>query len=368
VAFLTETVIEGMFYQDENGPTEEQMRTQQRIQAGLVSKTSQLLTANSARLDFSFCYVTLHFRMFAILQQLNLIRSSKLLPSFRSFIPFSHASPLQFPPLPALSLTSIGSWGASLLWAAAPMLIILAHGKFKYMVARIMYRPIYKILPRPSGDSIFSGLNIAAPTMEYDTPDRPTDERSRYRSEDEPTLRALEGLPALDRTETRPRQTERDQDSSDEEEEEMTHATLISFDVEATDVVESSLGTWSAELRSANEPKPSQDLKYRVTGLTMLPPIMATEGLREIAAGIIVMPLEALMVRVIGKAYRKSAGLSMEDIYGWGVPSLWNLITVLTVQLAVTGVIWAGFTAGTQWLAARWRARQNELAKGKPST
>jgi hypothetical protein len=34
VAFLTETVIEGMFYQDENGPTEEQMRTQQRIQAG----------------------------------------------------------------------------------------------------------------------------------------------------------------------------------------------------------------------------------------------------------------------------------------------------------------------------------------------
>jgi hypothetical protein len=240
------------------------------------------------------------------------------------------------------------------------MLIILAHGKFKYMVARIMYRPIYRILPRPMGDSMFSGLNVAAPSMEYDTPDRPRDDRSRYRSEDEPTLRALEGLPALDRTETRARVNERDQDSSEEEEEELTQATLISFDVEATDVVEPSLGTWSAELRSANEPKPSQGLKYRVTGLTMLPPIMATEGLREIAAGIIVMPLEAFMVRVIGRAYRASAGLRMEDMFIWGVPSVWNLTIALTVQLAVTGIIWAGFTAGTQRLAALWGARGTE--------
>jgi hypothetical protein len=244
------------------------------------------------------------------------------------------------------------------------MLIILIHGKVKYMAARIMYRPIYKILPRPSGDSMFSGLNISAPLMEYDTPDRNTDERSRYRSEDEPTLRALEGLPALDRTDTRPIQNEQDQDSSDEEDDEMTHATLISFDVEATDVVESSLGTWSAELRSANEPKPSQDVKYRVTGVTMLPPIMATEGLREIAAGIIVMPLEALMVRVIGRAYRASAGLGVEDMYGpgSGLPSMGNLFSVLTVQLAVTGVIWAGFTVGTQWWTSRRRAKLAENA------
>jgi hypothetical protein len=250
-----------------------------------------------------------------------------------------------------------------------PMLIILAHGKFKYMVARIMYRPIYRILPRPMGDSMFSGLNIAAPSMEYDTPDRPRDEIGRYRSEDEQTLRALEGLPALDRTDTQARLIDRDRDSSDDEEEELTQATLISFDVEATDVVESSLGTWSAELRSANEPKPSQGLKYRVTGLTMLPPIMATECLREIVVGIIVMPLEALMVRVIGRTYRASAGLDMEDMFIWGLPSVGNLLTVLTAQLAITGVIWAGFTAGTQWLAARWRARGTEISnKEAPST
>jgi len=248
------------------------------------------------------------------------------------------------------------------------MFIILVHGKVKYMVARIMYRPIYKTLPRPSGDSMFSGLNISAPALEYDTPDRNADERSRYRSEDEPTLRALEGLPALDRTGARLPQNERDQDSSDEEEEEeMTHAALISFDVEATDVVESSLGTWSAELRSANEPKPSLDVKYRVTGLTMLPPIVATEGLREIVAGVIVMPLEALMVRVIGRAYRGSAGVGMEDMYRWGFPSLGNLASALTVQLAITGVIWAVFTVGTQWWAVKRRERLSE-SSGKEAS
>ncbi|KAG4434398.1 hypothetical protein IFR05_010131 [Cadophora sp. M221] len=222
----------------------------------------------------------------------------------------------------------------------------LAHGKIKYAVSRIIYSPIYKSLPRPTGESVFSGLTISAPTMEYDSPDR-VQERPFYTS-DEPTLRALEGLPTLDRQ-------HRDE-SSDEDE--MAHATLISFDVEATEPVENATGTWSAELRSANEPKPSEDVKYRVTGLTMLPTFMATEGLREILASIVVMPLEAVMVRFIGRAYRASAGLPMDDIYPtrFVVRGVQNILSVLTMQLVVTGVTWAGFTIGTQYWAARKRA------------
>ncbi|KAE9362927.1 hypothetical protein N431DRAFT_357093 [Stipitochalara longipes BDJ] len=344
VAIFSESIIEGVFLADEDGLlTEQQFRVGQYIQNVF---------------DFGFCFVCTHLRMFAILQQLNLVPASWLLPSFRSFIPFSRASPLQLPPIPSLGISSLGSFAGSLLWTAAPMLMVLAHSKFKYMVGRIMYRPIYKILPRPSGDSMFSGLEMTTPMMEYDTPDQPVGERSRNRTEDEPTLRALEGRPALDRTETRIRQTEREHDTSDDEEEELTQATLISFDVEATDVVESSLGTWSAELRSANEPKASQVLRYHITGLTMLPPIMATEGLRQIVTGIIVMPLETLMVRVIGRAYRTSAGMEMDDMFIWGIPSLGNIVAALAVQLVVTGVIWTGYTAGAQWLAARWRSER----------
>jgi len=291
-----------------------------------------------------------------MLQQLNLVPVSWFLPSLQSFIPFSRASTLLFPPLPSLSISSLSSFTVSLASTAAPMILVWAHGEFKYMVNRIMYRPIYKSLPRPSGESIFSGLEMRTPIMEYDTPDQATSDRSRYRTEDEPTLRALEGRPALERADPRMHQTERNHDSSDDEEEELTQATLISFDVEATDVIESSIGTWSAELRSANEPKTSQALRYHVTGLTMLPPIMATEGIRQIVAGIIALPLETLMVRVVGRAYRASAGMGMDDMFLREIPSIGNILTTFAIQFVLTGVIWTGYTTCTQWLAARWRA------------
>jgi hypothetical protein len=245
------------------------------------------------------------------------------------------------------------------------MLTILIYGKLKYAVSRIIYRPIYKILPRPTGDSsMFSGMAISAPTMEYDTPDRPFDDRTVFRSEDEPTLRALEGLPVSDQM--GPTRNEPDHASSDEEEDN-TPTTLISFDVEeAENRVENTQGTWSAELRSAQEePKVSPTVKYRITGLTMLPPIMATEGLRDVFAGILVTPIEALMVRVIGRAYRVSAGLPVTEIYeiNTGIYGLGNILSALTLQLAITGIVWAGFVSGTQWWAARQRTSSRASVK-----
>ena len=214
---------------------------------------------------------------------------------------------------------------------------------------------------------MFSGNPEAAPAVEYDAPDR-IDEAGNIevtpnihaRAEDSPTLRALEGRAATDPQEEPQRVRretvfEMEQDSSDEEDAEMAHATLISFDVEATESMDNSRGTWSAELRSANESKQSKEVKYRVTGLTLLPTILATEGLREVIAGVLVMPLEAVMVRIIARAYRGSAGLSVSDLYQLRdpVPAFENLFSAFALQLAVTGVVWAGFTVGSQWWGTR---------------
>jgi hypothetical protein len=215
---------------------------------------------------------------------------------------------------------------------------------------------------------MFSGIPDAAPSVEYDAPDRINESRNieiapsiNIRAEDPQTLRALEGRPAAElqeaptRRERREAVFEMEQDSSDEEDAEMAHATLISFDVEQTESMDNSLGTWSAELRSANEPKQSKDVKYRVTGLTLLPTILATEGIREIIAGVLVMPLEAVMVRIIARAYRQSAGLSVSDLYqlGESVPAFENLFSAFAMQVAITGVVWAGFTAASQWWAGK---------------
>jgi hypothetical protein len=261
------------------------------------------------------------------------------------------------------------AFGAALFKTATPFLILFVHGKVKYIISRIVYRPIYKSLPRPTGDSMFSGLAISPPTVEYDAPDQESaaTRRGQYRSEDESTLRALEGLPALERAETMNRAADGGRDGSDDEDNEVTQATIISFDVESTENVEPSLGTWSAELRSANELKPVEEVSYRVTGITMLPTIMATEGLREVAAGILALPLEAVMVRMIGRAYRQASGRSMQDL--WDIqPALHslnfsNVIPAFGLQIIITGFVWGGFTTITHIWANRQRALAAQRAK-----
>lgn len=214
---------------------------------------------------------------------------------------------------------------------------------------------------------MFSGLGITAPALEYDAPDRVGNDSNRT-GEDAQTLRALEGrpalgegLPALEVREEREEERMRllsisieQQEVPSDDEEERQQAPLISFDVEATDTTPGPSGSWSAELRSANDVQSTGDVKYRVTGLTMLPTILATEGLREIFAGILVLPLEALMVRVIARAYRQSAGSSMSDLYEIFsvrdlLPASSNILGAFAVQVVVTGIVWSAFTVGSQW-------------------
>lgn len=299
--------------------------------------------------------------MFAVLHQLHLIPSSQLLPSLKSFIPFAAMSPFELPPSPTFSLSSVASWGISILRMTYPMLTLLFHGKVKSILSRLLYRPIYLSLPRPLGESMFEGF-LEAPTVEFDAPDRIPTEQRTTRGEDPQTLRALEGLPTLNGPEEHPRILESDEDSSEEEGAEVAQARMISFDVEATEAVDNPLGSWSAELRSADPPRSSKGTDYRVTGLTLQPTVSATEVFREVMLGFIMMPIEAVMVRVIARAYRKSAGMGVSDLYHVGeyVPAIGNLFQAMTLQLAITGVIWAGFTVGAQF----WAKRNKEKSLG----
>jgi hypothetical protein len=315
--------------------------------------------------EASFFYITLHFRLFAILQQLHIMPSSRIFPSWQSFFPFTKSSPIQLPPAPSRNISSLASWASSALVTLAPILVILVHGKAKFFISRLLYRPIYKSLPRPTGDSMFSGIPDAAPSMEYDAPDRinvvedieiapdPT-----FQGENAHSLQALEGQatesvppPEID---SRPAFFDVGQESSEEEEMETAHATMISFDVEQTETQDNTVGTWSAELRSTNSPRRSKRKQYHVTGLTLLPTILATEALREVIAGILVMPLEALMARIIARAYRKSAGASVADLYTLfqPVPVAENLLSAFALQVVIAGTTWAGFTLVSHCVAS----------------
>ncbi|RDW74162.1 hypothetical protein BP5796_07604 [Coleophoma crateriformis] len=299
------------------------------------------------------CYLTVHLRMFAVLQQLNMISSDRLLPSFKSFIPFSAESPLEMAPLSTLTPMTLVPWATPLLRSVAPMAIIYAHAKVKFWVARFVNAFLYAALPHPK--KVGSDQRQSSRSFWSSEPESTSQRNRRPRAADEQTLRALEGRPQSSRLTSQPQQADFDPDTSDDEEPELAHATLISFDVEATDVMENmmeSTGSWSAELRSANEPEPSSRVAYRITTLTMLPAFLGAEGLSEIVAGIILLPLEAMMVRFIGRAYRGSAGLGVSDLYEVidKNPGFDKLFSAFAIQLVLAGSIWTGTTLAARWL------------------
>jgi hypothetical protein len=308
----------------------------------------------------------LNYQMLAILQQLNMWPSDRLLPSLRSLIPFSAYSPLRLPPLPSsLSAAALLSWVTTLFLNVAPLGLVLAHSAAASTLSSIIYAPIYRSLPRPvnQSDGLFTGMvdpsdyPERSTEIDYDAPDSEnhyssgiadgestTPHTSTAPSQHTPTLQALEG-----------RHPNRD-DSSDDDDHEMSQQTLITFDVEATEMTEATMGTWSAELRSANEPPPKETI-YRVTALTMLPPLLAAEGLSAVLAGIALLPLEALMVRTVARGYRRSAGLGTGDLFaGTVIPlqAMINIFAVHAVELAFTGAIWAAFTIGSQAMAGKY--------------
>ncbi|QSZ29823.1 hypothetical protein DSL72_004341 [Monilinia vaccinii-corymbosi] len=268
------------------------------------------------------------------------------------------------PPPPSANVISILSWIWALIRSTTPIVAILCHGKIKHIVSLLTYEPVYKSLPRPKGESMFAVLGLEASIFEFDVPDD-AEEDDAVRGGEEDTLRALEGLPALERIGPRSRRHTNASTSVDEDED--ARPTLISFDVDSTSTpVEPAvgLGTWSAELRSANNPNESRNIKYRKTGLTMLPTLLAAEGFRELAASILTTPLEAMMLRLIGRAYGNIVGIGLTDFYeiGFQMPSMKHLISSWAFQFIATGIIWGGFTLATEYLAHRKKIDQPKPA------
>ncbi|KAI9648730.1 hypothetical protein NHQ30_003370 [Ciborinia camelliae] len=351
VGCFLEAVLDEMDDENENKPT-----TQEVWLKDMADKF----------LNIGFRYISLHLRMFAMLYQFDLVNSNQILPPLMSLIPFSKASPLQAPPLPSTNIISILSWALALVRSTTPIMAVLFHGKIKYIVSSLLYRPIYKSLPRPKGESIFAELGVEAPILEFDTPDDP-EENGQARGTEEDALRALEGLPALERTGTRSRRHTNASMSVDEDED--ARPTLISFDVDSTSTPHEptfGLATWSAELRSATDPGESKDIKYRKTGLTMLPTILAAEGFRELATTILITPIEAIMLRVIGRSYGNKVGVSLVDFYEicFQMPSLNHLISSWAFQFIATGIVWGGFTLAIEYLTKK--KEEMEQSKATP--
>ncbi|EPQ64325.1 Bgt-2369 [Blumeria graminis f. sp. tritici] len=290
---------------------------------------------------------TIQFQLFAILQQLNLTPESRFLHSLKSFIPFQETSLVRLKPKDTNSTWQLPlTWAGALIFSTAPLLAVWGYEKLKVTVSALIYRRIYMRLPRPAGSSIFSGIPVDLLRTERNS----ADQISSYVQDSGPNISW-----AVNSNHPEAQSPSMGQDASDDEDDEMNHAQLISFDVEPTESADANRGPWSAELRSSNDSKQSGVTRYRVTGLTLLPTILAAERWRDIIADILVMPIEALMVRFIGRAYRINNAFSVEDIFepNLRITGFSNLMMAYTLQSAITGVIWGLITFSTNRYAIR---------------
>ena len=144
---------------------------------------------------------------------------------------------------------------------------------------------------------------------------------------------------------------------SDEEDNEIISATLVSFDVEATEATDMPQGLWSAELRLADSrPSGAVATTYLSTMLTRMPVLMATRIITESLLRLFITPWEAMSLRIATRAFCIHRGLPITDIFApsflSGLNSTWlvNYLGEELLHFALSGEVWSMFSSASQWL------------------
>ncbi|AEO62683.1 uncharacterized protein THITE_2041768 [Thermothielavioides terrestris NRRL 8126] len=357
-----------------------------------------------------------------VLEQLarsRIIPFSEILPNWRFFVPGTSISPIPLPPLPSsLRPRSLLQWLGAFALGAAPFAGFYLYTKFYSFLIRTLRYKIHRLLPRPhnatkrrsfrDGASLPPGTDaipIEIRTSEpIQTPDPPTNEPSPggpSRRQSTPSLRGNGPSGAA----------QQDDFASDDEEAEIISATLISFDVEASDPTPDPTnhspataaangdaatantntptpGVWSAELRpnltdgaagraagagpdSGGPPEPL----YRETVLTRLPAVLATDVLAVTPARLLMTPLATLVWLPLARAYMARRGLPLDDVvrgagWWWGLHSRRALVNLLGLELllaVVHGEAWALVTlvAGSlRYSEEEWNEREGVRREG----
>lgn len=140
------------------------------------------------------------------------------------------------------------------------------------------------------------------------------------------------------------------EDFESEEDTQELNATLISFDVEATDSTEVPQGLWSAELRPSHSDSRSRSGSanaYLSTMLTRLPSLMAAQILNDQILRLLSAPIEMIALRCVAHSWHHHHGGLVSAMLGvkapWGFTLRWlvNFLKQEFVHLSICAEILA---------------------------
>ncbi|KAK4169098.1 hypothetical protein QBC43DRAFT_308680 [Cladorrhinum sp. PSN259] len=348
-------------------------------------------------------WIRLHLAIYTFFQRTGIIPCSQLLPSWRFFIPGTSISPIAIPPLPTtLAPKNIWQWLGACCLASAPFAGLYIYTKVYSVVTRFFRISIYKRLPRPKPLSpkrkaLRDITPIAHPIAEaIEIPvEEVVEEMQGTRTDPTPSPAPPENdTIVIDNTNPAPRRHSTvslrgtgpalpivaDDFGSDDEEGEVS-ATLISFDVEATESTvengasgsnQNTPGAWSAELRpnmldiSRSAALAGRGPVYRDNALTRLPAALATDVLTLAPVRLLMTPIAAWAWLKLSREYMTRMGMSLAGVHGpeiWGIftrQGCFNLLSTEGLLLLGLGEAW-GVIVAFAWGYLMTEEEWNEL-------
>ncbi|WYZ38590.1 hypothetical protein EsH8_III_000504 [Colletotrichum jinshuiense] len=326
-------------------------------------------------INAALSYVRVHLQLYVFLQRLEIVPSGKWFPSLSFFVPGSPSSPIAAPAPPKdFSTSSLAQYAGAWCVNAIPFVSYVIWGQIWTEVTGHLWQEFYGRLPNtvhhrkppppPPPPSVPAPIP-EAPEPVPDVDRQQPESLSEVREED--ILHEIHPEVGPGVSEATPVQAVRrpsafsargDDYGSDDEEDGGVSATLISFDVEATDSTDAPPGLWSAELRPSTGPESGYghtSVQYMDTMLTRLPACLASDIFTVISGYVLVSPYEAVALRLVARSYRLRMGLPVFDIYdtnifsGMTLRSVTNFLGLEFLHLVIAGELWALITGLAQW-------------------
>lgn len=313
------------------------------------------------------------------MQRLGILPNGLWLPHPSFFVPFTETSPIPAPPpLEDYTLPSVLKWFGGAIISTTPFLVWVMAQRIVRDWKPQIWSQIFKRLP----NTMFQGKKIPPPPplpppppppaapQSLDGPVRAIDggeenqglvessESSTPEQTGDSTTGSQSGQPQMSRRAS-VFSTRGDEYPSDDEDNEGVSATLISFDVEASESQDAPPGLWSAELRPSAGPDSrsngNQQPVYLDTLLTQMPAVIATHMLSDAVTRVLMAPYEATALRLVARTFRVRQGLPCWDIYNANMLSgltstlLVNFLGAELLHISLASEMWAVFTFISQW-------------------
>ena len=383
-------------------------------------------------------YVRLHLAIYAFFQRTGIIPYNSWVPNWRFFIPGTSISPIPIPPTPnSYHPRTLLGWLGTFALGVAPFASFYLYTKFHTVITKTLRYKIHQLLPRPHNahKRRYFGANLST-GAEFGSTENRTDESPFSPTATTPTTTTNPSTAAAPRRQSTvslrgdnsadqatfggSTQGTQDDFASDDEDTEIISATLISFDVEATDPTtpldatqsaaahhgahsgeDATPGAWSAELRpnpnlgdanrAADYGFPSgsgggggggdgggaPDTRvYRENVLTRLPAILATDVLAITPARLLMTPLASLVWLGLARPYMRRMGMAMDGVvegagWWWGLGQGRGLVNMLGLELLLAVMqceAWAVVMLAAErfrFSTEEWNEREGLLGEGE---